>query len=120
MVPTIPAAGWGGKFVSFWTRMVAWLEACSRRFHVSSFGRSAARDLDGMWQGGHADKEFFFNQLKELISEEAVGLLPGLLEVAKRQHKLHVHSWQQDKSASYAKWLRKVNTEGHVSLVQKC
>ena len=112
LMPTTPAAGWGGKFVSFWSRMVAWFEACSRRFHVSSFGRSAVRDLDSMWQGGHKDKEVFFSQLKELISEEAVGLLPGLLEVAKRQHKLHVHRWQQDKSASYAKWLRKSTQKG--------
>ena len=112
LMPTVPFAGWGGEFVSCWNRMVTWFEACSRRFHVSSFGWRAARALDGMWQGDLSDQETFASQLKELISEEAVGLLPTLLEAAKRQQKLHVDKWQQEKSASYAKWLRQSTQKG--------
>ena len=112
LMPTSPSAGWGGEFVSFWNRVVTWLEACSRRFHVSPFGRSVARALAGMWHGDFSDRETFASQLNDLISEEAVALLPNLLEVAKRQQKLHANKWQQDKSASYAKWLSKSTQKG--------
>ena len=112
LMPTSPAAGWGGKFVSFWNRVVTWLEACSRRFHVSSFGRSVAHALAGMWHSQSSDFEIFASQLNDLISEEAVGLLPTLLEVAKKQQKLHANMWQQEKSASYNKWLSKSTIKG--------
>ena len=112
LMPTSPSAGWGGEFVSFWNRVVTWLEACSRRFHVSPFGRSVARALAGMWHGDLSDQEVFASQLSDLISEEAVGLLPNLLEVAKKQQKLHANKWQQDKSASYSKWLSKSTQKG--------
>ena len=112
LMPTSPAAGWGGKFVSFWNRVVTWLEACSRRFHVSPFGRSVARALAGMWHSQSSDLETFASQLNDLISEEAVDLLPTLLEVAKKQQKLHANMWQKEKTASYSQWLSKSTLKG--------
>ena len=112
LVQRAPLAGWGGAQASFWNRMVVWLEACSRSFHVSPFAQRAAQKLKAMWHGNASEAEAFCSELRATIDNGHAGSLPGLLETAKGQHKLHFKKWQQEKNASYAKWLRQASLKG--------
>ncbi|CAE7557169.1 unnamed protein product [Symbiodinium sp. CCMP2592] len=112
VVPTAPALGWGGAKASFWQRMVVWLQACSKRLHVSSFGRSASLRLGSIWAGATSDREAFQADLQVFLESEDVRVLPGLLATAQEQHKAHQRKWQQEKSASYGQWLRQSTQKG--------
>ncbi|CAE7315095.1 unnamed protein product [Symbiodinium sp. CCMP2592] len=112
VVPTAPASGWGGALASFWRRMVVWLQACSKRFHVSPFGRSASLRFGSMWAGAASDRDAFQADLQVLLHSGDVRVLPGLLAAAQKQHKAHQQQWQQERSASYGQWLRQSTQKG--------
>ena len=109
---TAPFAGWGGAQASFWNRMVVWLQACSKRFVVSPYARRAARKVEAMWHGAASAASHFRSELQALVVDGQVELVPVLLASAKEQHKHHVHKWSQEKSVSYAGWLKNSCSKG--------
>ena len=109
---TAPFAGWGGAQASFWNRMVVWLQACSKRFVVSPYARRAARKVEAMWHGAASAASHFRSELQALVVDSQVELVPVLLASAKEQHKHHVHKWSQEKSVSYAGWLKNSCSKG--------
>ena len=107
-----PFAGWGGAKVCFWHRLVAWLEACVKRFHVSSFAAAAGKRIHEMWHGASDDPEGFAETLRTVVEEGSSAGLQFALEMAQQQHKFHLKSWTDAKGASYLKWLRQASAKG--------
>ena len=92
--------------------MVVWLQACSKRFVVSPYARRAARKVEAMWHGAASAASHFRSELQALVVDSQVELVPVLLASAKEQHKHHVHKWSQEKSVSYAGWLKNSCSKG--------
>ncbi|CAE6956212.1 unnamed protein product [Symbiodinium sp. CCMP2592] len=112
MLQTAPDSGWGGAHVSFWNRVIVWLEACSRHFQVSPFAKRAVHCFADHWHGSEEAALTFHSELQAFIDEGCHDLCRGLLDVAKAQKQYFVKQWQQSKSVSYEKWLRQATSKG--------